>query len=117
MYYSNLIEYEGTNISVQEASDMARDVFEGPHGYDPLPFLEAINVPCLWVLGGQDRSIPVPLTIETIDTLVADQGKDFTYVYYPNMHHGWKDVDTGGFYPVLNDALRWLEEKFPDRIH
>lgn len=117
MYYSDLVEYEETDISLEEASDMARDVFKRAHGYDPLPLLEAINVPCLWILGGQDRSIPVPLTIEIIDSLVADQDKDFTYVYYPNMLHGWKDVDTGGLYPVLNDTLRWLEEKFPGRIH
>jgi len=36
---------------------MTRDC-EAPHGYDPLPFLEAINVPCLWLLDGQDRNIP-----------------------------------------------------------
>lgn len=117
MYYSDLVEHGETDISLEEASNMARDVFKGAHGYDPLLLLEAINVPCLWILGGQDRSIPVPLTIEIIDSLVADQGKDFSYVYYPNMHHGWKDVDTAGLYPVLNDALEWLEEKFPGRIH
>jgi pimeloyl-ACP methyl ester carboxylesterase len=111
LYYSELTE-EG--ISLQEASDMARD-YTGPHGFDPLPSLQKLDVPGLWLLGGQDSSIPVPLTIENLDSLVADHGKDFSYFVYPNMNHGLRDVDnTGQMYPVLYDALNWLDEKFGD---
>lgn len=80
-----------------------------------MPTLQKVNVTGLWILGGRDKSIPVHLTIEMLDSLKA-QGKDFKYIYYPNMTHGLQDYDTGGFYPVMNDALSWIEEKFGNRI-
>ena len=92
---------------------MARD-FTGPHGFDPLPSLQESDVPVLWLLGAQDDSIPVPLTIEILDSVVADHGKDFSHIVYPNKGHGWTDVDSGQIYPVLSDALNWLEETFID---
>ena len=106
IYYSDLTA-EGTPL--QEASDMARD-FSGPHGFDPIPALQKVEVPGLWLLGAQDDSIPIPLTIEILDSLVADHGKDFSHIVYSNKGHGWTDVDTGQIYPVLSDALNWLEE-------
>ena len=38
----------------------------------------------------------------------------FCNIIYPNMYHGWRDADTGQIYPVLHDALNWLDEKFGD---
>jgi dipeptidyl aminopeptidase/acylaminoacyl peptidase len=116
IYYSDLVEGdngEATGISLAEASDMARD-YAGPHGFDPLPSLQELNVPSLWLLGAQDSSIPIPLTVEILDSLIADYGKDFSYIVYPNMNHGWRDVDTDQMYPVLYDALKWLDETFGD---
>jgi len=108
IYYSDLTA-EGTPL--QQASDMARD-FVGPHGFDPIPALQALDIPGLWLLGARDDSIPIPLTVEILDSLVADHDKDFSYIVYPNKDHGWTDVDTGQTYPVLYDALSWLDEKF-----
>ena len=113
IYYSDLVEggkSEETEISLQEASDMARD-YEGPHGFDPIPALEKMEAPGLWLLGAKDNSIPVPLTVEILDTMVADHGKSFHYIVYANMNHGWEDEDTGGLYPVLRDALDWLNKE------
>ena len=107
IYYSDLIA-EGT--SLQEASDKAR-AFAGPHGFDPIPSLQGLEAPGLWLLGAQDDSIPTPLTVEILDSLVENHNKDFTYIVYQNKDHGWRDVDTGQLYPVLYDALTWLEEK------
>jgi len=116
IYYSDLVEDDkgkGKGISLKEASDMARD-YTGPHGFDPLPSLQKLDAPSLWLLGGQDSSIPVPLTVEILDSLIADHSKDFDYIVYPNMNHGWRDEDTGQMYPVLYDVLNWLDEKFGD---
>jgi len=92
---------------------MARD-YTGPHGFDPLPSLQKLDVPGLWLLGAQDSSIPVPLTTEILDSLITDHDKDFSYIVYPNMNHILRDVDTGQIYPVLDDALNWLNEEFGD---
>jgi len=100
-------------ISLKQASDMARD-YAGPHGFDPLPSLEAIDIPGLWMFGSQDRSIPAALSVENLDALVAQQGKDFSYIIYPNADHDIRDTDTEQFYPLMIDALNWLVEKFGD---
>ena len=99
--------------SLEQASDMARD-YTGPHGFDPLPSLEAIDIPGFWMFGSQDRSIPVALSVENLDTLVAQQGKDFSYIIYPNADHNLRDVNTEQFFPAMSDALNWLVEKFGD---
>ena len=65
-------------------------------------------------LGAQDDSIPIPLTIEILDSLITDHDKDFSYIVYPNKDHGWTDVDTGQTYPVLNNALTWLNGELGD---
>jgi len=113
IYYSELVEGEAaetTEISLSEASDMARD-YTGPHGFDPIPSLQELDVPGLWLLGAQDNSIPIPLTIEVLDSLITDHGKDFSYIVDPNRGHGWNDEETGQIYPVLLDALNWLDEE------
>jgi dienelactone hydrolase len=59
-----------------------------------------IVVPGLWILGGRDKSIPVRLTMEMLDSLKA-QGKDFTYIYYPDANHGLVDEDTHVYHPFF----------------
>jgi dipeptidyl aminopeptidase/acylaminoacyl peptidase len=92
---------------------MARN-YPGPHGFDPFPSLQELDIPGLWLLGAQDSSIPIPLTIEILDSLIADQGKDYSYIVYPNGNHVLEDEDTHARYPIMLDALNWLEEKFGD---
>ena len=92
---------------------MARD-FAGPHGSDPIRSLQELDAPGLWLLGAQDNSIPIPLTVEILNTLITNHDKDFSYIVYPDKGHGWRDEDTGQVYPVLYDALNWLDEKFGD---
>ena len=96
--------------SLEAVSNMARD-YAGPHGFDPLPSLEAIDIPGLWMFGGQDRSIPVALSIENLNTLVAQQGKDFSYIIYPNANHRLRDTNTSQFFPAMSDAVDWIIEK------
>ncbi|MFC2024667.1 alpha/beta hydrolase family protein [Chloroflexota bacterium] len=100
-------------LSLKEASDMARD-YTGPHGFDPVPSLQNLNAPSLWVLGDKDSSVPVPLTVEILDSLITDYGKNFSYIVYPNANHGLVDEDTRAYYPYLLDTLNWLDEKFGD---
>ncbi|MFC1930154.1 alpha/beta hydrolase family protein [Chloroflexota bacterium] len=100
-------------ISLEKASNMARD-YTGPHGFDPLHSLEAIDIPGLWMFGSQDRSIPIPLSIDNLDTLVAQQGKDFDHIVYPNADHSLRDVNTEQFFPAMSDAANWILEKFGD---
>lgn len=45
--------------------------FNGVHGFDPKPVLESLNIPGLWLLGGEDRSVPTPATVAIPDQLIA----------------------------------------------
>ena len=50
----------------------------------------------LWLLGGEDRSIPTPATVAILDQLIAS-GKPYTHVVFPGVGHNlppsWPDID------------------------
>ncbi len=90
IYYSNLI---AGGMSIPDANLEVYN-YTGPHGYDPVPDLEQINIPSLWVLGGQDESIPTQVTMDRLDILVGN-GSPFERHFYPNGNHFLIDVTTG----------------------
>ena len=89
-YYSSLTA-SGTSIASANAQ-VAN--YSGVHGYDPVPDLEQIDVPGLWVLGGQDQSIPSEVSMERLNLLI-DAGKPFDIHLKPNGNHFLIDVNTG----------------------
>ena len=72
--------------------------------YDPRPTLEALSTPGLWLLGGVDRSIPTPLTVDVLQSL-QDSGRPYRWIVYPGADHnlGAAGVD------FMGDAIRFLE--------
>jgi dienelactone hydrolase len=101
-YYSSLVELS-LSASLDDAYARSR-VYAGPHGYDPRPTLEALSTPGLWLLGGVDRSIPTPLTVEVLQSL-QDSGHPYRFVVYPGADHnlGAAGVD------FMADVVRFLE--------
>jgi hypothetical protein len=96
MFYSSLVENTNT-LSIQQANARMPE-FRGPHGFDPVPTLEGLNTPTLWVLGLEDRSIPVELTITNLERLKA-AGRPFDWRTYPGLGHSlgpqiWADIDS-----------------------
>ena len=93
-FYSNIVEVNPT-VPV-EAGYNALPSFNGNHGFDPKPVLESLNVPGLWLLGGEDRSIPTPATVAILDQLIAS-GKPYTHVVFPGVGHNlppnWPEID------------------------
>ena len=92
-FYSNIVEI--TNAPVEDGYD-ALPSFKGVHGFDPKPVLESLDVPGLWLLAGEDRSIPTPATVAILDQLIAS-GKPYTHVVFPGVGHNlppsWSDID------------------------
>ena len=71
--------------------------FKGPHGFDPSPVLQDINTATFWVLGLDDRSIPVRTSVERL-TAFAAGGRPFQWRTYPGLGHSlwpavWSDID------------------------
>lgn len=93
IFYSSIVE--GTNAPVEDGYK-ALPSFTGLHGFDPRPVLESLNVPGLWLLGGEDRSIPTPATVAILDQLIAS-GQPYTHVVFPGVGHNlppsWPDID------------------------
>src|SRR3954466_13098739 len=93
IYYSDLVEESARPLD--EAYAMLPAV-KGPHGYDPVPVLQALHTPGLWLLGTNDRSIPVRDTIVNLQALAA-AGHPFEWRTYPGQGHSlspaiWDDV-------------------------
>lgn len=55
--------------------------------HDSRPILEKLNIPMLWLIGGDDVEAPNEVTIATIQQLQA-HGKPFELVVYPGADHG-----------------------------
>jgi uncharacterized protein len=94
MFYSNLVE-NNTTTAIADANKRMSE-YTGPPGYDPVPVLEAVRTPTLWVLGLADRSIPIELTLANLQKLKA-VGKPFEWRTYEGLDHSlgpqvWPDV-------------------------
>jgi pimeloyl-ACP methyl ester carboxylesterase len=93
-YYSQFAE--GTARPLEEVYALMPS-FSGFHGYDPLPALRAIDTPTLWLLGDEDRSIPIRTTVANLASLAA-AGKPFEWHTYPGLDHSlgpgiWADIE------------------------
>jgi dienelactone hydrolase len=103
IFYSRLAEE--TTTSLEEVYPKLPE-FTGDPGFDPRPVLEDLNVPGLWLLGAEDRSIPTPKTVAILDELVA-RGRPFTRIVYSGYGH-----DLGGS-PMWADIDAWLQRTVP----
>jgi uncharacterized protein len=64
-----------------------------PARYDPMPVLTNLEVPQLWILGGQDRDAPPGETRRRLATL-RDAGRPITTAVFPNADHGMYEFET-----------------------
>jgi dipeptidyl aminopeptidase/acylaminoacyl peptidase len=81
----------------------------GPSGFDPLPFLQNMRAPGLWLYGGEDRSIPVDQSRAILERLKS-AGKDFTVITFPDAGHGLLDIPSSD--PrALPTLLDWLAHR------
>ena len=55
--------------------------------YDPMPFIEKIEVPMLYVMGGKDKNMPTNQIVEILERLRNDNQKDISVKVYPNASH------------------------------
>lgn len=94
IYYSDLAE--NTTRPLPEVYALL-PAFHGEPGYDPMPTLSGLNTPALWLLGLDDRSIPVQTTLSNLQALAAS-GKPFEWRTYEGLDHDlspgiWADVE------------------------
>ena len=61
--------------------------------YDPLPVLRNLDVPQLWILGGEDTDAPSAETARRLRTLIAAK-KPITLAVFPHADHGIYEYET-----------------------
>jgi uncharacterized protein len=78
--------------------------------YDPVPALEALHVPALFLFGDQDQLIPVAKSVEVIREVQArGTHHDFTVQVFPGVDHGMHLTTSTGLDPEYHAAMRaWL---------
>jgi dienelactone hydrolase len=55
--------------------------------YDPVPTLQKLSTPSLWMLGGEDSSAPTPWTLRELEKLEAE-GRPVRHHVFPAADHG-----------------------------
>jgi dienelactone hydrolase len=112
MFYSQLTGDDAgpyKNLS-QEEIDSRFAAFRGPHGFDPMPTLQSLTIPSLWLLGGRDRSIPSSLSVSNLRLLDQAHPGRFTIRVFPACDHNLVDIDTGHRVDIWPGVREWLRE-------
>ncbi len=78
----------------EEAID-AQVLKRGPGGFDPIPSIRKLEIPCLWLYGGKDTFIPPRLSARRLAPIAAEAGRDFTVADFPHANHALVETTTG----------------------
>ncbi|HEY9421399.1 MAG TPA: alpha/beta fold hydrolase, partial [Thermoanaerobaculia bacterium] len=86
--------------------------------YDPIPVLSTLDVPMLWLIGGQDLEAPPEVTIQRLTELRA-QGRPVELKVFPTADHGILEFETKegervytGYSPdYFQTAINWLRRQ------
>ena len=106
-FYDSIAE----GLSAQEVAEELKK-FNGTHGFDPVPSLESLTIPGLWVYGGQDKSNPTINDIEILERIIADFAKDFTVCLFPKANHSLANVVDDEALHVRDSCITpWLQER------
>jgi len=92
---SIMTESERDELSAQLAT------FDGDPGFDPRPYIEAMDIPALWMWGDLDGWIPPRKSRLEMESIIAEYDKDFTILYDPDYGHEWPNSWT-------SEAVEWI---------
>lgn len=83
-YWGQLAGQSKTPPSGTHAAMLAQVHQAGPSGFDPVPYLQRLQIPMLWMYGSDDRNVPTELCLERLVALKP--GHDFSTVVLPTTH-------------------------------
>jgi uncharacterized protein len=78
-------------------------------GYDPVPTLEKLSVPALFIFGAEDRLVPVKESVDAIQGVSNAGKKGFTVVVFPHADHSLRLVTA--------DSGRVLSPEYLQQMH
>jgi dienelactone hydrolase len=103
---------EGMPDTPLDEAEISRQMqaFNGPHGYDPLPVLQQLRIPSLWLLGGADRSVPTALTVANLERLQEEDSLPLEVDVYPDADHVLRDTLSGKRIDPWPRIFGWLRQ-------
>jgi dienelactone hydrolase len=79
---------EGATTPTQSADEILAEVRRvGASGFDPLPSIEGLTIPALWLLGAIDQHVPTALSVERLAPVASGPGHDLTVIVFPGADH------------------------------
>jgi pimeloyl-ACP methyl ester carboxylesterase len=83
--------------------------------FDPLPYLEDLSIPVLWLFGDpqHDPLTPVAASVKKVEAL-EEQGKDYTIHVFPGTDHNIMPIDNPDAFPPYAEPLVQWVERFKD---
>lgn len=113
IYYSRLTgDDPGINEDLTDDEIERRmAAFNGPHGYDPVPVLERLSIPSLWLLGARDRSVPTELSVRNLERIMDTRPGAFDVEVYAEGDHSLRDATTGKWIDYWPRIHTWLSER------
>jgi dienelactone hydrolase len=101
-------------FTVAQLTEMVRN-YSGFQGFDPVPAIQSLNIPGLWLYGEYDESIPTALSLEILEKIIADHNKDFEIKVYEHANHGLVDIVTGQQIRFMTETVGpWLIERIQE---
>lgn len=87
-YWARLTDH-GSQAPTRSDEELENETRSSPAaGFDPLPDIRALRIPALWLLGGEDRTVPSRLCVERLEPVAQEPGRDFTYRVFAGGTHG-----------------------------
>lgn len=113
IHYSRLTGDDSGYFEGLGADEVERRLagFEGPHGYDPVPFIKKLSIPSLWILGDADRSVPTARSVANLVRIGQGRPGLLTVSLHPHADHALHDTLTGRRIDYWPEILAWLEER------
>ncbi len=98
-------QMDDEQLSIEDGNAMV-DSFSGIKGYDPLPVIEEMEIPVLWVYGELDRSHPGLYDKSMLDHL---DKSNFQVNLLPNVTHDLIDTTTNDISgDMIQVSMSWL---------
>jgi hypothetical protein len=101
--YGNLAG-QGNFVPTTGEEQIEAEMRRARGGFDPLPAIDALRIPALWLYGGRDRHVSTRISLERLDPLVRQPGRDFSYAVFPLANHGLIETETQ--YSLTPEVLR-----------
>jgi dienelactone hydrolase len=119
--YSNYTN-NGESLTQYTAEEISQKLaLASPSGFDPVPVIATLKQPGIWIWGAQDKSVPVPESLQNLEALISQGKSNFSYFVLPDADHNLQMTTRGLFneipyssgYPENFHTLlsQWLQEQ------